>query len=333
MSSNIKITAQLAPLPTNFRGKPQQFAEAIVARLKFVTDDEFTTFVISDSLPANDQGPVLLGGTKWYVWDPDASEYIPLDISDSFTPPFQVGSTTPLSTVPPVWLRITALTGGRVIGWYYWMGEDLGWVPGTGITPSGTTLERPALPVERERFYDTDINTEIWWERGSWRTVAGSPGDLKFTIASTLDEALEHNPGWAEAGTVLGSAVRGRSLVSATKDEVGSDGVTNLPVGSGITGRAVGEVHGEETHEILEGEMPQHFHFMLNNQTASAGGLTPEQSVNFRSSGSSVPSDYFLRGNIYSEFPPELGKTSEAGAHTPMNVLGPRYPAWLLVKT
>jgi hypothetical protein len=336
MSSKIKITPTLAPLPTNFKGKPQAFAEAIVARLKFVTDDEFTTFVISDSLPANDQGPVLLGGTKWYVWNPDDSEYVPLDISDSFTPPFQVSSTTPVSTVPPVWLRITALTGGRVIGWYYFMGEDLGWVPGVGIVPSGTTAERPALPLELERFYDTDINTEIWWERGSWRTVAGGIGDLKYTIAETLDEALEHNPGWVEAGTVLGSVIRGRALIAASKDPAASEGVTNLPVGSGITSREAGESFGEETHEIIEGELPEHHHKMLNNQIVGDSEVTDpteDDSIARRKAGSSAEQGYRLIGRDFTEFPPELGKTSEVGASTPMNVLGTRYAAWLLVKT
>jgi hypothetical protein len=335
MANKIQITPTLAPLPTNFVGKPQAFAEAIVARLKFETDDEFTTFVISDSLPSSDQGPVLLGGTKWYVWDANAAEYIPLDISDSFTPPFQISSTTPATQVPPVWLRITALTEGRFIGWYYWMGEELGWVPGNTITPRGTTLERPALPLELERFYDTDINAEIWWERGAWRTVAGTPGDTKFVISETLDEALEINPGWIEVGSVLGSEVRGRSIVVASKDSDDSDGLTNLPVGSGITPRSSSATFGSETVLLETAHMPAHTHTLFNQDFAGADQDWDEDAIAIvRSAGCSVSCDYQIRAqHDVVEFPPDTFRSSEEGADAQHENMPPGYAMWMLVKT
>ena len=58
---------------------------------------------------------------------------------------------------------------------------------------------RPSNPTPFQRYYDTDINVEIWWDRGAWRTVVGNPGDCKFVKAANLSAALTNNPGWTAA--------------------------------------------------------------------------------------------------------------------------------------
>ena len=60
----------------------------------------------------------------------------------------------------------------------------------------GPTAMRPASPVDFQRYYDTDITSEIWWERGAWRTVAGTVGDTKTVKAANIGTALTLNPGW-----------------------------------------------------------------------------------------------------------------------------------------
>ena len=55
---------------------------------------------------------------------------------------------------------------------------------------------RPSNPTPFQRYYDTDIDVEIWWERGAWRTVAGNAGDVKRAKATSLSAAITDNPGW-----------------------------------------------------------------------------------------------------------------------------------------
>lgn len=63
---------------------------------------------------------------------------------------------------------------------------------------AGPTSMRPPSPVPFQRYYDTDINCEIWFERGAWRTVAGTVGDIKVVQAGNLSAALTNNPGWVQ---------------------------------------------------------------------------------------------------------------------------------------
>lgn len=60
----------------------------------------------------------------------------------------------------------------------------------------GPTAMRPSNPAPFQRYFDTDINTEIWWERGAWRTVAGTVGDFKVVQAASAAAAVAANPGW-----------------------------------------------------------------------------------------------------------------------------------------
>lgn len=121
------FTLRASPLPTNFRGTPQQLFEAIVDRLEVVSDS--ADFVISDNMPTSNSGPWLKGGTQWWVWDENTSTYVPLDVSASTNiKEIFVGDAAPDITVtnfPRVWLKTSGVT---VIGLYYWFGDIAGWV-------------------------------------------------------------------------------------------------------------------------------------------------------------------------------------------------------------
>jgi hypothetical protein len=252
-----QLQIQLKALPPNFIGTPQEFADAMVERMKIVSPFGGTFFVVGDTEPPSNQGPWLKGGTKWYVFDETLGRYVPLDISDSETILFHVQSTTPSSSAPPVWLR-TQVVGGvtRYIGWYFFDGTN--WRPAANIINSGTTAERPSSPLELERFYDTTIGVEIWWERSAWRTVSGSPGDIKLVTFATLAEATTQNPGWQEIGQT-NSSLRGRVFASANKDP-GATPAADLS--TAFTSRAAGDLFGEESHILSSSEMEQHTHIV-----------------------------------------------------------------------
>lgn len=239
---------QMAQLPATFKGGPQEFAVEMVRRMKILSPNGTNFIFIGDVEPTSNVGPWLRGGTQWWVWDDNIKRYVPLDISASETRWYWIGSSTPPSTPPQVWLKTTKdatdqdPSHGSAIGWYEFDGTN--WVPFNSIVTSGPTSSRPSTPTDFQQFYDTGIGALIWWERGQWRTVAGIPGDVKFVVFETLTEALSVNPGWEVLGAE-NQTFRGRIIVQAAKDS-GTSPETVLSVGANITARAALETFGED---------------------------------------------------------------------------------------
>jgi len=127
---NTNLIIQGSQLPASFRGKPNDLFREMLARMRIVSPTGTSFFVISDTEPEGDQGPWLKGGTQWWVFDPNLKRYVPLDISESETHWFQVGSTTPTTTTPPVWLKTSdgetqdSPNVGTPIAWYLFDGTN-----------------------------------------------------------------------------------------------------------------------------------------------------------------------------------------------------------------
>lgn len=247
-----------APLPADFKGTPQEFYSAMVERMEIQSPAGTSFFIIGDVEPASNQGPWLKNGDKWYVWSDTLGRYVPADITDSLPSFFVVSDTTPANPGTDdalIWLKTFS---DRVLGWYFWNG--ITWRPGGNTPPSGPTSERPSVPQDLEQFFDTDINTLIHWERGAWRTVSGTPGDVKFVTTSILADAITANPGWEYLGETT-QAWRGRVLGVASKDPGGSP-VASYLTDAGITQQESRAVAGEETHILTSTETEQHTHLV-----------------------------------------------------------------------
>lgn len=255
-----------APLPPDFVGSPQDWYEAIVKRLSILSPVGTNFFVVSDSEPSSNVGPWLrltASGAQWWVFSDTEGRYVPIDISASETPFAFVGPDEPAPPGPDdpqIWIRTSE---NRIAGIYGWNGAA--WKASGNIPNNGPTTSRPVVPADLEEFFDSDINVLLRYERGSWRTSSGSPGDVKPVTHPTLAEALRFNPGW----DVLGrddQSQRGRFIGMAAKDPGGAP-VASLMTDSGITPRASLEEFGEETHVITSSEIEQHTH-LLGHATA-----------------------------------------------------------------
>ncbi len=247
-----------SPLPADFEGDPQQFFEAFVERLEIKSPVGTNFFIVGDVEPETNLGPWLKDGNKWYVFDTTEARYVPVDISDSLPQFFVISSTEPAAPGTDdalIWLQIA---GDRAIGWKFWTGTQ--WRPGGNISPSGGTADRPSDPIDFEQFFDTDINCLLHWERGSWRTVSGTPGDVKYVTTNTLTAALTSNPGWSYLAESTQSW-RGRSLAIASKDPGGSP-ESSFIVDSGITQRASKDEVGTETVILDSTQIEQHTHLV-----------------------------------------------------------------------
>jgi hypothetical protein len=81
----------------------------------------------------------------------------------------------------------------------------------------------------------------IHWERGAWRTVSGTPGDLKYVAFGKLADALVANPGWALFGA-SNQNQRGRIIMQAAMND---DNTSPVSVNPNLAQRAAGETFGE----------------------------------------------------------------------------------------
>jgi hypothetical protein len=121
------------------------------------------------------------------------------------------------------WFRTD--NGGNPIGWYGWDGSA--WVPLPVVIPSGGTGSRPSSPPDGTVYFDTDISVELIYYGGSWHTVSGSPGDIKFVAGTTLADVLTKNPGWSHYTAGIGRVLAGASADgSDAETDVGADEIT-----------------------------------------------------------------------------------------------------------
>lgn len=74
----LPLTFSASALPAGATYTPQQFLDAIVARLSINSEENYSIITVSNTLPTSNIGPVLLGGLEWYVWDPTSGAYIPI---------------------------------------------------------------------------------------------------------------------------------------------------------------------------------------------------------------------------------------------------------------
>lgn len=109
-SYTLPITITVAALPPGDKFTPQQLADAIAARLQFVTATPFALFTIGDTEPSSDLGPWAQGGRVWKYFDEVTGQYQPFVI-----PPeglqYSVSATEPTDTRINVWFEIDPNTG------------------------------------------------------------------------------------------------------------------------------------------------------------------------------------------------------------------------------
>ena len=254
--TNLKIVA--AQLNPDFSGTPSDFLKALVERLDILSPVGTNFFVVGDVEPPTNQGPWLKDGRAWYVFDEDEGKYVPADISQSTTSLFVVSETTPEDPTTGdavIWLRTK---GNRVLGWFFWDGAI--WRPDGNTPASGTTAQRPSDPGDLEQFWDTSCGCLIHWERGAWRTVSGTPGDVKHVTASLLADALTFNPGWNYLGE-SNQDYRGKVLGVATRDP-GATPASSYSTTSGISDRVSLSISGAESVALADAEIPQHTHLV-----------------------------------------------------------------------
>lgn len=126
--------------------------------------------------------------------------------------------------------------GGNPIGWFAWDGSAWASIP--VVLPSGATGARPSAPADYTEYFDTSIGCAIIYYGGSWHTLDGVPGDIKYVLGTDLATVLVKNPGWIHYEDGVG-----RVFAGAASD--GSNAETNA---------------GADSITLTEAQMPEHTH-------------------------------------------------------------------------
>ena len=174
----MQATITAAPLPTNFKGTPQQWLEAFLDRLEVTF--EGNTFVISDIQPIGNEGPWLKNGTQWWVWNESTSEYMPLDVSASVTNQIFIGDIAngaPDSSVYQLWLQ---LNGTQVNGLFYFAGATAGWVKQASELVPGAVQVNMLAPQNPGSLITFDVN------RNPFILAPGNPGTFLQSTGNGL---------------------------------------------------------------------------------------------------------------------------------------------------
>lgn len=127
---------QASPLPSDFRGTPQELFEAILDRLEVSSD--IVTIVESETMPTSNQGPWLKNGNQWWVWDAGSSTYVPIDISASAQNEIYIGETAPDPEEFQLWLQTDGVT---VTNFFYYAGSTNGWIAKAAELQPGAVTE------------------------------------------------------------------------------------------------------------------------------------------------------------------------------------------------
>ncbi len=121
MANQLPFIFRAAPLPTNFRGTPQQLLDAMVARLSAESETEIAVFVTGSVEPSSNVGPWLKDGVSWYVWDDVTGSYVPQTIPSSSLG-YIIGSDTPDNTLYRFWIQ-TQVNGSPMALKIYYSGS------------------------------------------------------------------------------------------------------------------------------------------------------------------------------------------------------------------
>ena len=183
---------QAAPLPVTFRGNPNDLFSEMIKRMRILSPSGTNFIFIGDTEPTSNVGPWLKNGNQWYVWDPATKRYAPQDIAASFTEPYFLGLSKPVSTTPALWLQTSKDTSngvdyGNPLRWFFWNGGAWVW---PHLIPPGDGERRIWVGSESDLwFHDggdgtdpataTDTVGAMWEKDASVTAPAGSQFIIK----------------------------------------------------------------------------------------------------------------------------------------------------------
>jgi len=119
MATTIPVTFSVSPLTPGQSYNPQEFANALAARLTVDSQSQLSFFVSGPTQPTSDSGPWLKNGTTWYVWDSSTGSYAP-QIMEPLSLKYIAAIASPDHTKYTFWIKLDGT--GKAQSIQYWFG-------------------------------------------------------------------------------------------------------------------------------------------------------------------------------------------------------------------
>ncbi len=118
MSTELPVVFRGSPLPNGWTGTPQEFLDAIVARLSIEAQSDISFFVSGAVAPTSDEGPWIKNGITWYVWDTVTGAYIP-QVIEFESLKYIASSVAPDQNKYTFWIKLDGSGQATSIQYYY----------------------------------------------------------------------------------------------------------------------------------------------------------------------------------------------------------------------
>lgn len=114
----IPLNFRLSPLPT-INMTPQEFADALVARLTAESTNTISFFAAGSVAPTSNVGPWLKDNQSWYVWSDSLGMYVPQTIGSGALGYIAQQSPGPDHTVYTFWIQLDGTGKAQSIQYYF----------------------------------------------------------------------------------------------------------------------------------------------------------------------------------------------------------------------
>jgi len=179
--TTLPVTFRAAPLTNPFTATPQEFLDAIVARLTIESQDELSFFVTGSVAPTSDVGPWIKNGITWYVWSSAVGAYVPETIEfESLRYIAAPTSTPPDQNKYVFWIELD--NTGKAISLNYYSG---------GAWKS--VYEDKFLTYSTTTQMNSAINIAITATRNKYPVIANIAGDGNINVDTNPHRVLFNN--------------------------------------------------------------------------------------------------------------------------------------------
>lgn len=118
MPVTVPVTIKAAPLPVNFKGKPQALLDAFIARMSLETSLNAVSLVAGGSIaPTSNVGPWLKDGTTWYIWSDSTGSYVPISL-DYQSLKYVASTTAPDPNIYTLWIVLDSAGKAQEIRYF-----------------------------------------------------------------------------------------------------------------------------------------------------------------------------------------------------------------------
>jgi microcystin-dependent protein len=278
--NQLPLILEMGALELNFQGTPQQIADAMVRRMRIVSQQAFALFAAGSTEPPYNVGPWVDSSTTigiWKNWDPVTGRYQPMPL-DSLSLRYILSNTEPDPTKYQLWVKLS--NAGEGLGVYTYYNGAWRDVYANVIATINAAIAAILPPAGAAGTVLTSAgpgNPPVWQDQffpGVVIDYAGSavPVGLPWLICDGSNKNPLTYPSLFNA---IGTAFGGDGITTFAVPDLRGRGRAGLGTGdaSGATPWSLGQKKGAETHQLTEAELAAHLHVLSTQRIVADGNV------------------------------------------------------------